>query len=249
MLAVVDLTDKRKRLFERFRKHGIDIERLYIDGAEPVFLIRAHREYTDFSRLRPVIESCGKAVFLNNEMPDELADLQFQPYALPLKMMVKSAADHFKKQPKSSCRVTLSVIDEFAQACKEVSLAVRYVRCVRVITSKGGRYEQTAQNLFNQCGASLMISDDLNTANGSDYIISYDDRYLNDIEFKYGMVYKSNLRLRNVVQMCGSEVITDFHCDAVGESDKFQFLCALYEECGYKADPIPSFYPAHIFNT
>ena len=77
MLAIVDLTDSRERIFEKFRKHEILISRAVIEKTQPVFIMKAHRKYTDFSLLEKIIRKYGKAVFLNNIIPEGLEYLSF----------------------------------------------------------------------------------------------------------------------------------------------------------------------------
>lgn len=240
MLSIVVFSSGGRRFFCRRKKRAITAAKTDIPAAEPVFVIKAG-EKADPQRLRSVIKRYGKALFAGGRVPDGMEDLCFHASALPLKMLVKTAADFYSLQPKSRRSIVLSVFDDRAAACNEVSELCRYVRRVRVVTSKTAAYEECARGVFESCGACLMVSVSRYTAQKSDLIISLDDRALDGIDFKKAVVYRKMTDLPDVLELNRSFAGYDDDRFADFISDRFTLLCALYEECGYKIRKIPVF--------
>lgn len=247
MLAIVDLTDSRERIFEKFRKHDIIINRLDIEKAQPVFVIKAHRKYTDFFLLEKIIKRYGKAIFLNNIVPEGFEYLSFKEYVLPLKMLIKTADEFYKLHPKYGRKISVGIFDKSACACDETASLCRFVRCVRVITDKTELYEKCAERVYKDCGAGILVSRNRLTANGCGLIISVDDKCVNDIYFGKAVVYR---------KLCNNNDVSELNeyrdsailplPDSFG-IDRFTLLCALYEECGYRQDGISVFPGTDIF--
>ena len=247
MLAIVDLTDSRERIFEKFRKHEILISRADIEKTQPVFIMKAHRKYTDFSLLEKIIRKYGKAVFLNNIIPEGLEYLSFKEYVLPLKMLVKTAAEFYKLRPKYGRNLSVGIFDKPACACEEAASLCRFVRCVRVVTDKTETYEKCADRVYKDCGAGMLVSRKRFTANGCGLIIAVDDKCINDIYFGKAVVYRKFSNNNDVSELneCRDSVILPLS-DSL-EIDRFTLLCALYEECGYRQGGIPLFSGTDIF--
>ena len=247
MLCIVDLTDNRNRFFERFRKHNIDFKRAEINGSQPVFLIRSHSRYSDFSALKNVISRCGKALFVNGHIPDGFETLAFKAQVLPLKMLVETAVGYFKLLPRSSQKITVTVFDKNACACSETAALCRYVRSVRIITDNIKAYKKCASAVFESCGACMFVSGSSYAANKSDIVIAADDLMLQNIEFSKAVVFKKHTQKPNVYELndCRKSIEIPGLNDA--GIDNFTLMCALFEECGYKLNSIPVFYGAEVF--
>ncbi len=241
MFVVVDMPDGKKRLFEKFRRHEIELKRHDVKGCAPFFVASCHRDYTDFAQLKKLISRYGVALVGQDEMlKNELSSVLFEPTVLPLKMLVKTVGEYFLRE-KEQRNKTVSVIDENAKACDMLTCLASNVRYVQVITSRLDRYEAAAAEIFNAYGISVGLSDNIATAYGSDVIISLNDKAFADYDCGRIFCYKKHTRNRNAFAFSRTDLSYDkFDCERYGV-DNFTFICALYETCGYHIGKIPVF--------
>lgn len=241
MFVIVDMPDSKKRLFEKFRRHEIELKRHDVKGCAPFFVASGYRNYTDFAQLKKLISRYGVALVGQDEMlRNELGSVMFEPSVLPLRMLVQTVGEYFLRE-KEQRNKTVAIVDENAKACDVVGSLARNVRYVRVITSRFDRYEITAAEIFNAYGISVELSDNLATAYGSDVIISLDDKAFGDYDYGRIFCYKKYTRNRNSFVLNHTDLsYNKFDCERYG-IDKFTFICALYETCGYHIRKMPVF--------
>ncbi|MBQ7595905.1 MAG: hypothetical protein IJU45_04485 [Clostridia bacterium] len=212
-----------------------------------MLLIKSHGRYSDFDTLKKTIIRCGKALFINGYVPDGFDELKFNAHILPLRMLVKTAAEYFKLLPKASQKIVVSVFDKTGCACDETEQLCRYVRSVRVITDNIKAYEKCAEVVYKSCGACLLVSGIKYTANKSDVIITANDTPIGDIEFKKAVVYKKYTENTNIYELNECRKTVEIPELNYVKIENFTLMCALNEECGYKLNPIPVFYGAEVF--
>lgn len=241
MFVIVDMSDNRKRIFEKFRQHEIELSRQDVKGCAPFFIAKCHRNYTDYDELKRIISRYGVALFSKEIVPKEqLASLQFVPAVLPLKMLVKTVSEGYALQ-KARCNRTVTVIDPNGGACDEVASLVRNVRYVRVVTSRSDRYSLAADKIFDFYGITIDVSDKISTSYGSDIIISLDDSAFDGIDCGRIICFRRKTSNKNVFVVNQCELKYDrFNSEDFG-IDSFVFICALYETCGYHLHQIPVF--------
>lgn len=241
MFVIVDMSDGRKRLFEKFRRHEIELKRHDVKGCAPFFVAKCNRKYTDLSELKRLISRYGVALAGQDEMlRNELGDILFEPTVLPLKMLVKTTGEYFARE-KERQNKTVTVFDENARACDVIGCLARNVRYVRVVTSRFDRYEIASAEVFASYGISIEISDNLATAYGSDVIISLTDKPFAEFDCGRIICYKKHTKNPNSYALNHTDLSYDkFDCERYG-IDKFTFICALYETCGYYLKKIPVF--------
>ncbi len=241
MFVIIDMSENKNRIFEKWRKHEIELNRFDVASAAPFFVLKANKKYTDIARVKSLVECYGSAIFAKGyEIPTQLRELEFQPSVLPLKMLIKTVADYFLRQ-EAMGEVSVSVVDEFAKAGDMLQYLAKSVRYLRVITSRPDRYELYSNKLYSSLGISVELSGDLMSAYGSDVIISLDDTKLEDFNKSKIVVHKKLSSNRNVYCLDKSDLkYKFFDCTRYG-IDEFYFLCALYETCGYRIKDIPNF--------
>lgn len=241
MFVVVDMSVRQRRLFEKFRKHEIELKRHDVKGCAPFFVARCHRDYTDFDELKKIISRYGVALLPEgDEAEQHLSSVMFTPTVLPLKMLIKTVGEHFERQG-SRCNLTVTVIDKAAKGCDALPALAKNARYVRVVTSRFDRYEICAGEIFASYGISIALSDNIATAYGSDVIISLDDSELSDFDCGKIICYKKLTENKNVFTLSQSDLsYKKFDCEHYS-IDKFTFICALYETCGYYLTQIPCF--------
>ena len=240
MFVIIDMSDERKRIFEKYRKHETTVTRHDVFSCAPFFVARAHKLYPDFEELRRVVTRYGCALAADDIcLPDSFGTLMFSPQILPLRMLVNSAALAISSKGKSNISVT--VIDKDAKAVGDIDKIVPFARSVHVITAKQHLYDETVSGIFENFGAVVIVSDNYSTAYGSDLIISLDDRELDGIDYGKIIVYKKYSLQGNVtaVNKCRF-TYRGFDSEKYGV-DSYLFLCALYETCGYRLNQIPVF--------
>ncbi len=241
MFVIIDMSENKNRIFEKYRKHDIQLSRYDVSSSAPFFVLKGHRKYTDISKVKRVVECYGSAVFAKGyEVPEELRSLEFVPTVLPLKMLIKTVAEYFSRQ-ECVGDLSVSVVDEFAKAGDSLQYLAKSVRYLRVITNRMDRYEFYCNQLYSSTGISVEMSNDLMTAYASDIIISLDDTRLTTFDKSKIIVHKKYSTNKNVrfLDKCDLEY-KNFDCTRYG-IDKFYFLCALYETCGYRLKDIPTF--------
>lgn len=241
MFVIVDMPDGRKRLFEKFRRHEIELKRHDVKGCAPFFVASCYKNYTDFAQLRRLISRYGVALAGQDEvLRGELGSVLFEPSVLPLKMLVKTVGEYFARE-KEKQNKTVTVFDENARACDEIAALARNVRYVRVVTSRFDRYETVAAEIFASCGIGIELSDNLATAYGSDVIITLCDEPFADFDYGRIICHKKQTRNLNSFVLNRTDLRYDkFDCQRYG-IDNFTFVCALYETCGYYLKKIPVF--------
>ena len=241
MFVIVDMPDGRKRIFEKFRRHEIELKRHDVKGCAPFFVASCHRNYTDFNELKKLISRYGVALVGQDEMlRNEMSSVLFEPTVLPLKMLVKTVGEYFGREKENQSK-TVTVFDDNARACDVISFLARNVRYVRVVTSRFDRYEIAAAEVFASYGISIEISDNLATAYGSDVIITLSDEPFKDFDCGKVICYKKHTQNPNFFALNQTNLSYDrFDCERYG-IDNFTFVCALYETCGYYLKKIPVF--------
>lgn len=241
MFVIVDMSDNTNRLFEKHRKHPVSVNRVDVMGCAPFFTAKAHCKYTNTADLEKVIRRYGCAIFSSGNVPLELKSLCFTPQVLPLKMLVKTAARYFMNADSTAKKATVTVFDPSAKACDEVSRLCTSVRYVRVVTKKTAVYEKLSNEVFNECGAVLCVTENPQTAQGSDLVIALNSKMIDSVEFKNAVVYKKTTPRRGVTELSKCRIKHLLPACAKGFDDDFLILSALYETCGYKIDNIPVF--------
>lgn len=241
MFVIVDLTDERKRRFEKYRKHIIETKRCNVMGGAPFFVAKCHRQYFNRAELERIIKRCGAAIFKDGIIPDGFQKYSFTPSVLPLRMLVNSAAEFFKENPSAGRNMTVSIVDESAVSQKEVVALSQYVRFVRVITNRPDLYFSAELEAYNSFGAVLLVSKSVAAVKDSNLLIALNDEIFTPQEVKNAIVYSKKSYCENVFSAKESSfVLSEFEKETLG-IDKFCFICALFETCGYKIQKIPTF--------
>lgn len=242
MFVIIDMSDDRKRIFEKYRKHDIEMKRFDVKGCAPFFYLKAHKEYYDAAEIKETVNCYGQALFAHGFAPPRaLADLEFKPYTLPLKMLVCSAAAYYRSLSAKKRNVTVTVIDQRAKCGDVIGTLAECVRYVRVISDKTDRYESICREIYKKSGAAITVTDDIACAYGSDMILSVDNKSISDFDCGKIMVYKKSAEQKNAYSFssCNAEYPL-FDCDKAG-IDSYLLLCALYETCGYRIEEMPLF--------
>lgn len=52
MFVIIDMSDDRKRIFEKYRRHDIEIKRFDVKGCAPFFCLKAHRRFYDAEEIK-----------------------------------------------------------------------------------------------------------------------------------------------------------------------------------------------------
>ncbi len=241
MFVVIDMSNNKKRLFEKYRYHEIELERHDVPLSAPFFVAKCHKKYTNIQQLKRIVECYGCALFpQSSEIPNEIRELQFKPETLPLKMLIKTVAEHFSKQ-QELFDTSVSIIDKSAKAGDMLHLLSKHVRYVRVVTNRPDKYALFADNLYSSMGISVEITSNILSAYSSDLVISLNDLHLDGFDKSKILVYEKSTQNKNVfcLNKCDS-VYPDFDSKKYN-IDSFLFLCALYETCGYRLPYLPSF--------
>lgn len=241
MFVIVDFTDERKRRFEKHRKHIIKTKRCDIFGGAPFFTASAHKIYFDRAELEGIIRQCGTAIFRGGAVPDGFEKYCFTPSVLPLRMLIKSAAEFFSGVPPAAKNKTVCVADRYAYAAKETAELSRHVRFVRVITARADAYYAVQKEVYNSFGAVMCVSEDANLAYGSNCVIALSDGDFDPLSVPLSLVYQKNSHCDSVFAARASSFLPSGFEEATAEIDKLEFLCALFETCGYKIPEIPVF--------
>ncbi len=241
MFVVVDMSERKKRIFEKFRSHQIELKRYDVKGCAPFFVAHCDSNYTDFNELKKIISRYGVALVPDNAcFKNELLPLVFNPCSLPLKMLVKTVGE-FLNQRGGYCDMAVTVVDPTAVACEVLYILARVVRYVRVVTSRLDRYQNWADKIFSDYGISIEFSENISSAHKSDVLIAVDDRCLDSVECGLVICHKKTTDNKNVIALCESDLSYHrFDCEQYG-IDNFTFFCALYETCGYYLPKIPVF--------
>lgn len=241
MFVIVDFSDERKRRFEKHRKHIIETKRCDIFGGAPFFIASAHRVYFDRAELEGIIKQCGTAIFRDGIVPDGFEKHRFSPSVLPLRMLVKSAAEFFSGAPPAARNKTVCVADRYAYAAEETAELSHHVRFVRVITDRADVYYAVQREVYRSCGAVMSVSADRNLTYGSDCVMALSDVDFDPLSVPFSFVYRKHSHCDSVFTAKESSFLpSGFEKETVG-IDKMEFLCALFETCGYKITEIPVF--------
>lgn len=198
MFVIVDLSDERKRRFEKYRKHIFETKRCDVMGSAPFFIAKGHRQYFDFAELEKIIKRCGTAIFKDGYIPDGMEKYSFVPSVLPLRMLVNTAVEYFRENPSAGRNITVSIVDEFAFAVKEVTALSQYVRFVRVITKRQDLYSFAELDAYSSFGVVLLTGKSDCIARGSNLLISLNDGNFNPQDVENALVYSKNTYCENV---------------------------------------------------
>lgn len=241
MFVVIDMSDERKRIFEKRRKHNITLIRHDVKGCAPFFVAKCHRKYTDINELRALVECYGVALFPDEGIiPEEMKHLSFEPEVLPLKMLVKTVGNCLS-QKNDGYDLTLSIVDPGAKCCDVIREVVNKVRYVRVITSRCDRYEMCVSQIFVSQGIKIDVTSDYSCLNGSDIVICVDDSLAKNADCKKIICFnKSDGNPLSTALFETKAAYSKFDSRQYGISP-FRFLCALYETCGYPLKQPPLF--------
>lgn len=241
MFVIIDLSDVRKRRFEKYRKHIIETKRCDIFGSAPFFIARGHSEFYDYDELEGIIKRCGAALFKNKNIPDGLEKYEFSPSVLPLKMLIKTAAEFYRNLPAEKRNVKVSIYDRYARAVSETAELSRYVRFVSVMTLRPGAYRKAAQSVYEESGAVIKVRDFAEREKECTLTVALSDREIIPSVSELCIVYSKYSACDNVFAAQISTFMPEGYekeCDGI---DRFRFFCALFETCGYRISEIPQF--------
>ncbi len=156
-------------------------------------------------------------------------------------MLVKSAAEFFSGAPPAVRNKTVCVADRYAFAAAETAELSRYVRFVRVITDRTDAYYAVQKEVYRSCGAVMSVGTDRNLAYGSDCVLALSDSDFDPLSVPFSLVYQKNSACDSIFTVRESSFLpSEFEKETAG-IDKLEFLCALFETCGYKIHEIPVF--------
>ncbi len=247
MFVIADMSDERKRIFEKYRKHEIILHRHDVKGCAPFFVAECHKKYTDLNELKSIVERYGVALFPDKaDIPQIMKPLSFEAEVLPLKMLVKTVGDYLSKS-KSHFDITVSIIDPGAKCCDVICEIASKVRFVRVITNRCDRYDICIRQIFNSLGIRIEVTDDISSANGSDAVICINDSQALRTDCKKVICFNKTCEEMNSTVLLETDARYEKFDSSIYGISPFRLLCALYETCGYHLTKIPLFNAEDIF--
>ncbi|MCQ2480197.1 MAG: hypothetical protein MJ120_06095 [Clostridia bacterium] len=244
MFVIVDLTDEKIRRFEKYRKHIIETRRCDVFGGAPFFIAKAHGVYFDHDELEGIIKRCGTAIFKENKIPDGFQKYRFTPQVLPLRMLIATATDYFRKVSAGERNRTVCVMDKLAYGLEDTVNLCRYVRFVRVITERPDVYLAAQRESYLKWGAVMTVGTDRSLSAKSDCVIALSDTEFDPLSVKFAMVYEKKSACDNVFAPETSGFLPPNFKDEAAGIDSFELFSAIFETCGYKIEKIPYFYDA-----
>lgn len=241
MFVIVDLSDERNRRFEKYRKHPLTVRRCDVMGCAPFFTVDGHGKYFDREELRKVISGYGSAIFRNGKVPEGFEDCVFLPSVLPLRMLVKSASEFFREQPKRKRNMKICIFDKYAHASEEAAELSEFVRFVRVVTDRADLYHAAEREAYEKFGAVITSGSSAGLSGGCDCVIA-----LNDSEFipesaEFSLVFSKNSASDRVYAVREKPEPPQKFEDKLNGIDPYEFYCALFETCGMRIGEISAF--------
>ncbi len=241
MFAVIDLTNEEMRPFEKWRKHGFQIDKIPITGGFPYFTVKCHGIYSDFYRLENLIQQFSGVVFKYGKAPENLKKYEYIPKVLPLKMLAESVCAGFEELPEEKRNTTVCVFDRYGKICSYTERLAKSVRFVKVITDRTDIYSRLGSDIIKSCGADIGVYSDIHAVSENDFVVALSDAELPLNQIGCGTVFYKKSFNDNIFcpEKCSfNSVNENYPPDGV---DNLAFFSALNELCEMKISVIPVF--------
>ncbi|MEG2050982.1 MAG: hypothetical protein RR012_01640 [Oscillospiraceae bacterium] len=181
MFAVLQINQSDKGILalmkNTFSKSKIEVKRVRISGAQPFFVISTTQKgkRINWSELEQILgRLSGKLILPNGLTPPVDSNVKQIDITdeLPAKMLFNTAIEISKLSALPSQNQKITVVDKTGVYLDQIENLVKHAAVVRVITDKINHYEDVAQDILCDWGASISVSRDFRIALKSDIIIS-----------------------------------------------------------------------------
>lgn len=243
MFAVLEILPKNTgriaRMRERFHPAPIYLEEVKTTARLPYYIIRAQERVSGipWDEIAAMAGRCKTRMLLQKNIspPKESGIASFVPEKFPTLLLFNSAVSMLRSLHVRPSNFTCAVIDKHAAACPQIRRLIPFAQTITICTKNTKPYVQTAAELFDEFGVSIIVSDDMHAAQNSLFTVSLSS----DSSLFSGRGFTLTYQKHNhpkVLSLGKISIPEGFYLPPIEGISRFDFLCALYELCG--VDPL-----------
>lgn len=228
-----------KRVLEKIVYKKPDVVQTAVRNGAPFFTIYVSRRKGEipWKDVEFYAGNCCERILLPDGIvpPKNSRVKKFTPQFLPQKVLFNTACELLSRSRQNPVGRVITLFDKNAVLAREVHRLVPFASSVRVITDSEEKYEEVSKRIMEEFGASLIVSDNVLTAEDSGFIISFegvpDDFHPRKL---CAVLCGKEQPSRGFIAVTGREMnLPSEYCRLVPKNiDRDNFACAIYEKCG-----------------
>lgn len=234
MFCAVDISESEKGILKAiknmFNRQPPQMSQINIKSAAPFYYIRINRKQCGennellsemLGRLSKYIIPCG-----NTKITDNAYVRKYRPSVFPSIMLLNSAERLLQKKDYNRNGYSIGIIDKDARFSAYIDRFIQLASVVTVFSDNQYIYEKTAERIYDDYGASIIIRNTANAEWNSDFTVCTEN----------GGFIVEKREENTYVKITGNSFFFDSEYEKLMPegTDKLLFSSALYELCGVK---------------
>lgn len=182
MFAVLNIRPKSDKVYKRMWEYAFpkktEILQTAVRNGAPFFTVNVSRIRGEipWDEISFYAGNCAERMLLpKGVIPPATSRVKaFVPKLLPQRVLFNTACELLSRISKNPIGKTITLIDMNGDLTREVHRLVPFASTVRVVTKKEELYEPFSEKIMEDFGASLLITDNVDSAADSNIIIAPD---------------------------------------------------------------------------
>ena len=233
MFAVLQLSEPKNKL----KRGRITSQRIALPSGGAFFVVSVEKSFgkIPWKKLEKSLGILRKDVLLpkGTLIPEGVNITAFSAQLFPRILLMNSAAEYIAKNKSDFIPGSLCIFDEMGIYLTYIERLMNCFSLIKIVTDKRAEYEGLSQQLLENYGLSLVISNKASAC--GDAVISHECRvpvWFNGTLFTNEKKHLMNTRAFSGSEICLPEFYEGLRPDNI---NKLLFASALYEKCGEKA--------------
>lgn len=260
MFAVLNIRPKSEKLYKRMWEYAFpkktEILQTAVRNGAPFFTVCVSRVRGEipWDDVAFYSGNCAERMLLPKGVipPANSKVKAFVPKFLPQRVLFNTACELLARSEQSPVGKTITLIDNNAVLTREVNRLVPFGSAVRVVTNKTEDYELYSEKIMEDFGATLLLTDNIDSAADSNIIISPEGLPEEILPSKTCIVFSGKQQpSQGFVSVTGKDVnLQPCYRRIVPHGiDNDMFAAALFEKCGVISLGTLTYTRIHLYGT
>lgn len=233
MFCAVEITENENGILaliqSLFNRQPPQMKQVNIKSAAPFFYLKISKKQCgeNFDKLAEILGRYSKYIIPcgDTEIIDNCYVKKYQPSVFPSIMLINSAEKLLQKKDYNKSSYSIGIVDRKGSFATYIDRFIQLASVVTVFSDNQFVYNQTAEQIFDDYGASLIVR----SADSIDFNCDFTIYAEND-----GFIIDK--RNENYIKITGNSFFVDSEIKKLipEKSDSLLFCSAFYELCGVK---------------
>lgn len=238
MFAILEILPKDVGRFAKWREKlyppEIFLEQIKTSAHTPYYIIRAQErvEGIPWDEIEKTAGRCKNRLLLQEEIspPSNMGISAFKPSIFPTILLFNTAVKILEQMNSSPSSLSCAIADKQAKAGELLHKLLPFCQSLTVYTENIPKYMALASKLFDEFGASIIVTDDKQAVQKALFTLSLhkDDELFSKRGFSLTFKKSNNPR---AISLGRVTIPDEFYLPPIEGISRFDFLCALYELC------------------